>query len=253
MACCCCYCCFCRWLFCWCVCVWTQTSVRRAAGHTWRGKSRGHAGRREILFRRTIGRKTENRGEEKHPHQYTQTRSVAHNYTYTFLFFYCDGVRPIAQLPQNTRIIYWILLFFCFCSTLLGSFGMHFFTFFCAAAHFSYLLFLFFFLLSYLRLTFSFFAFLLSTGHVLFSAWFLSSFPVTCAALCAFLARPTEIINRTKPMWFRSFICITFLLLFYLPLMCSVFSLLFSANNSANKRKDILIHNSSFSLQPLLI
>lgn len=59
-----------------CVCVWTQTSVRRAAGHTWRGKSRGHAGRREILFRRTIGRKTVNRGEENHPHQYTHTDSL---------------------------------------------------------------------------------------------------------------------------------------------------------------------------------
>lgn len=183
---------------------------------------------------------------------HTQTRSVAHNYTYTFLFF-CDGVRPIAQLPQITRIIYWILLFFLLLlasSRLVWYALFHFFLRRCSLFLSSFLIF---FLLSYLRLTFSFFAFLLSTGHVLFSAWFLSSFPVTCAALCAFLARPTEIINRTKPMWFRSFICITFLLLFYLPLMCSVFSLLFSANNSANKRKDILIHNSSFSLQPLLI
>lgn len=88
---------------------------------------------------------------------------------------YTDGKRHTdrSQLPQITQIIYWILLFCSFFlyaasphSSRLVWYVMHFFTFF-ATAHFSLLFF--FFAFAYLP-TFSFFAFLLSLGHVLFSA-----------------------------------------------------------------------------------
>lgn len=82
---CCCYCCFCRWLFCWGVCVCGPRRRSDARQDTRGGGSHvGNAGRAGNPF--SPNNWPQNRGPGgKHPHQYThaQTRSVAHNYTYT--------------------------------------------------------------------------------------------------------------------------------------------------------------------------
>lgn len=139
-------------------------------------------------------------------------REIPHKYTvdpHTHSQLNFDGVcvhggretthrRPIAASPNHTdNLLDFTFLLFC-CSSRLVWYVMHFFTFF---AHFSYLLcFFFFFLLSYLHTLFpSLLFFFFLSGTCCFPLDYLL-FLVVVVAVTAFLARPTEIINRTKPM-----------------------------------------------------